>query len=104
MIKKEATIIIISHQERIIRLADEIVLGGRWNGKGPWPRRANLSENSRRYRLFLRPFGGEGYMLNEIQKKILQTVADMAAIPTGAVNIRSDGQKAYRHNSEHIRI
>ena len=28
-------------------------------------------------------------MLNEIQKKILQTVADMAAIPTGAVNIRS---------------
>ena len=43
-------------------------------------------------------------MLNEIQKKILQTVADMAAIPTGAVNIRSDGQKAYRHNSEHIRI
>ena len=43
-------------------------------------------------------------MLNEIQKKILQTVTDMAAIPTGAVNIRSDGQKAYRHNSEHIRI
>ena len=43
-------------------------------------------------------------MLNEIQKKILQTVADMAVIPTGAVNIRSDGQKAYRHNSEHIRI
>lgn len=43
-------------------------------------------------------------MLNEIQKKILQTVADMAATPTGAVNIRSDGQKAYRHNSEHIRI
>ena len=43
-------------------------------------------------------------MLNEIQKKILQLVADMAVIPTGAVNIRSDGQKAYRHNSEHIRI
>lgn len=43
-------------------------------------------------------------MLNEIQKKILQTVADMAEIPAGAVNIRSDGQKEYRHNTEHIVI
>ncbi len=44
-------------------------------------------------------------MLNEIQKRILQEVADMAAIPTdGAVNIRSDGKKAFRQNSEHITI
>ena len=38
-------------------------------------------------------------MLNDIQKKILQEVADMTGIPDGAVNIRSDGQKEYRHNS-----
>ena len=44
-------------------------------------------------------------MLNEIQKRILQEVADMAAIPEkGAVNIRSDGKKAFRQNSEHITI
>ena len=44
-------------------------------------------------------------MLNEIQKRILQEVADMAAIPlSGAVNIRSDGKKAYRQNTENIQI
>ena len=43
-------------------------------------------------------------MLNEIQKRILQEVADMAEIPAGAVNIRSDGQKLYRHNTENIEI
>lgn len=43
-------------------------------------------------------------MLNEIQKRILQQVADMAGIPDGAVNIRSDGKKAFRQNSEHIEI
>ena len=43
-------------------------------------------------------------MLNDIQKKILQEVADMTGIPDGAVNIRSDRQKEYRQNSEHITI
>ena len=43
-------------------------------------------------------------MLNEIQKRILQEVADMVAIPDGAVNIRSDGKKAYRQSTENIEI
>ena len=44
-------------------------------------------------------------MLNDIQKRILQEVADMAAIPeTGAVNIRSDGKKAFRQNTKNIQI
>ena len=43
-------------------------------------------------------------MLNEIQQRILREVADMANIPNGAVNIRSDGQKLYRHNTENIEI
>ena len=44
-------------------------------------------------------------MLNEIQKRILQEVADMASIPeTGAVNIRSDGKKAFRQNTKNIVI
>ena len=43
-------------------------------------------------------------MLNDVQKHILSIVADMASIPDGAVNIRSDGKKAYRHNTENIEI
>ena len=44
-------------------------------------------------------------MLNEIQKRILQEVADMAGIPAeGAVNIRSDGKKAFRQNTKNITI
>ena len=43
-------------------------------------------------------------MLTEVQKQILARVADMKKIPDGAVNIRSNGKKIYRHNSEHIRI
>ena len=43
-------------------------------------------------------------MLNEVQERILQIVADMKGTGEGAVNIRSDGQKAFRRNSEHITI
>ena len=43
-------------------------------------------------------------MLNDVQKHILEIVAGMAGIPDGAVNIRSDGKKAFRQNSEHIEI
>lgn len=43
-------------------------------------------------------------MLNEIQKNILSIVADMKGTGEGAVNIRSDGEKAFRRNSEHITI
>ena len=44
-------------------------------------------------------------MLNDVQKHILQVVADMAdGNAPGAVNIRYDGQKAYRHNTENIEI
>ena len=43
-------------------------------------------------------------MLNDVQKHILEIVADMAGIPDGAVNIRSDGKKAFHQNSEHIEI
>ena len=43
-------------------------------------------------------------MLNDIQKRILQEVADMAGIPDGAVNIRSDGEKAFRQSTPNIEI
>ena len=43
-------------------------------------------------------------MLNELQEKILSIVADMKGTGEGAVNIRSDGRKAFRRNTEHIVI
>lgn len=43
-------------------------------------------------------------MLTDIQKHILEIVSGMAADTKGAVNIRADGKKAYRSNSEHVRI
>ena len=43
-------------------------------------------------------------MLNDIQKQILEVVSGMAADAKGAVNIRANGKKAYRSNSEHVRI
>ena len=44
-------------------------------------------------------------MLNDVQKHILQMVADMAKVPEqGAVNIRANGKKEFRQNSEHITI
>ena len=44
-------------------------------------------------------------MLNDIQAEILRQVADLAALPeTGAVNLRSDGQRAFHRDSEHVHI
>ena len=43
-------------------------------------------------------------MLNELQEKILSIVADMKGTGEGAVNIRSDGRKAFRRNTDHIVI
>ncbi len=43
-------------------------------------------------------------MLNDVQKHILEIVADMKDTGSGAVNIRADGQKAFRRNTEHIQI
>ena len=43
-------------------------------------------------------------MLNDIQKQILEIVADMKGTGEGAVNIRTDGEKSFRRNSENIEI
>ncbi len=98
------TILIISHQERIIRLADEIVLIANGEIAGAWYSGRTLSEAAVADRRGLQSAGGERNMLNDIQKSILKTVSDMTGIPDGAVNIRLDGQKAFRQNSEHIQI
>ncbi len=43
-------------------------------------------------------------MLNDIQKHILEMVADLKGTGEGAINIRSDGKKTFRRNTENIVI
>ena len=43
-------------------------------------------------------------MLNDIQKHILEMVADLKGTGEGAINIRSDGKKAFRRNTANIVI
>ena len=77
----------------------------RRSGHRPRYGRGNLSADSGRYGHGLQHAGGGRHMLNDVQKHILQVVADMAdGNAPGAVNIRSDGQKAYRHNTDNIEI
>ena len=43
-------------------------------------------------------------MLNEVQKHILEVIADLKDPGKGAMNIRSDGKKLLRRNTDTIRI
>ena len=42
--------------------------------------------------------------MDDIQKRLLEEVADLHEIPTGAYNIRSNGEGAGRRSTEHIEI
>lgn len=42
--------------------------------------------------------------LNAIDKELLQSIADLHEIPTGAVNIRKDGEGVERHSTANIKI
>ena len=42
--------------------------------------------------------------LNQLQKKILEEVADLHKVPEGAYNIRSDSKSVGRRSTENIEI
>ena len=42
--------------------------------------------------------------MDSIKKMLLEEVADLHSVPTGAFNIRLNGQADSRQNSEHIEI
>jgi ribosomal protein S5 len=42
--------------------------------------------------------------MDAIQKSLLEAVADLHEIPTGAYNIRANGQSVGRASSEHVEI
>ena len=47
---------------------------------------------------------GGRIIMDSIKKMLLEEVADLHSIPTGAFNIRLNGQADSRQNSEHIEI
>lgn len=46
----------------------------------------------------------EGVYMDEIQKTLLMQVADLHEVPSGAYNIRANGESAGRQSTEHIEI
>ena len=42
--------------------------------------------------------------LEELDKSLLNTISDFKEIPSGAVNIRKDGQAVFRQSSPNIEI
>jgi Fe-S cluster assembly ATP-binding protein len=92
--KTGTTIVIISHQERILELADEIILmaGGRIERNIPkeeilkralWTTCAHAAQTA--------GLGGKT-MLNALDNLMLKKVADLYEIPKGAYNIRKNGE------------
>ena len=88
----QATMIIISHQERIIQLADEIavIAGGRIAHRGTTEEILPL--------ILADTLGGcpvlnreeAPFMITEIDAKLLEKIADLTGKPAGAFNIRKD--------------
>ena len=104
------SILIISHQERILNIADQIILIA--DGK--------LVKKEQRKR-FCRSFWerqmqrhpvtrlqivnkGESEKMDAIQRELLMQVAGLHEIPAGAYNIRSNGQSIERKSTGNIEI
>ena len=86
----DSSILVISHQERILNIADEIIVGQRGA--------ACLRRADEEYA------GRGGCVMDEIQKRLLLEVADLHEVPEGAYNIRANSQSAGRRSTANIEI
>ena len=112
--KHDAAMIIISHQERIISLADEIIViaGGAIRHRGTKDAILPLILADTLGKLC--PRKGVHHQMSELNKEIstidevdaelLEKIADMLGKPVGAFNIRKNGGCAARESTEHIKI
>ena len=101
--KTDGSILIISHQERILNIADEIVViaDGSITSQGPkdeiLPKLLGTASAVDACERFY-----QGGM--QIQKRILEEVADLHTVPEGAYNIRANGASAGRNTTANIDI
>ena len=101
--KINGSILIISHQERILEIADEIIVLADGKVVRQGPRDEILSG--------LVCGGGrcafctkEPDAMNKITQMLMEIVSELSGKPAGAYNIREDGQCAGRQSTDHIRI
>lgn len=108
----KGSILIISHQERILNIADEIVViaDGQISAQGSkdeiLPKLLGTASAVDACSMF---YKGENKMsafpkIDEIQLRLLEEVADLHEVPEGAYNIRANGKLADRVNSANIEI
>jgi Fe-S cluster assembly ATP-binding protein len=103
----KVTMVIISHQERIISLADEVIVVGRRNHPPPRIRAGDSAPDSGRHTGLLPGTGKGGRALmmdNEVDRELLEKIADLIGKPVGAFNIRKDSGCDGRQSTEHIEI
>ena len=99
--------IIISHQERIISLADEVIVVERRRHLPPGHGVGDPAPDSVRHtgRLPGIEQGGECRMMDtQIDRELLEKIADLIGKPVGAFNIRKDSGCDGRQSTEHIEI
>lgn len=101
--RKQDSALIISHQERILQIADEIIVIADGEVRSAGPREQILptllgDEKTGRCRW------KEVRCMNKITETLLGLVSDWKGVFNGAYNIREDGACAGRQSSEHIQI
>ena len=103
------SILIISHQERILNIADQIILIAdgklvkRNKGREVLPELLGTA-NALRHPV-IRPQivnKGESEKMDAIQRELLMQVAGLHEIPAGAYNIRSNGQSIEKEKVREI--
>ena len=103
--KTDGTILIISHQERILEIADRIIVINdglvEKSGKGEDVIPELLYKSSMCQKLS-RDQGGK--IMDLIQKELLEEIAGLHEVPAGAYNIRANGKAAARNTTANIDI
>ena len=99
------TLLVISHQERILSIADEIVVIADGRVKASWPEGGDPSHTAGGRKGCDLPLGKGGcFNMNAITEKLLGIVSDFKGSFQGAFNIRENGQCAGRQSSPNIHI
>lgn len=113
-VRSDRTILVISHQERILNIADEIIVLAEgkssataaarkfcrrcWARRPPSARAHNWKDHRE---------GGQLLMsekITAVQRRLLEEVADLHGVPEGAYNIRANGHLASRQTTANISI
>ena len=106
----KGSIVIISHQERILNIADEIVLisNGKVEKHGPkeemLPQIFGKIKPCHKIEIKINVIKNRGDRMDKIEKNLLKQIADIEKTPMGAYNIRENGKGVARNTTANIDI